>query len=191
MANGLRRGWPIGPATCGAIPEVDITEEAGARMAVRVLRAIFDDDLGPRLPELLAPLPGQQTPLGILQAVMHYIIQANDRVTEDDIAAALEAVAPDLGGGDMPTLAEQWVEGRAKGHAEGHAEGRAKGRVRGRAEGLHEAIGDALEARFGVEALGLMDDVRKVDDAQVLRGMLRAVWSAETLDEAQGAVRGA
>ena len=71
----------------------------------------------------------------------------------------------------MPTLAQQWVE-------------------QGRAEGLHAAIADALDERFGPDARELADDVRAVTDPRALRAILRAVWRAESVDEARRAVAG-
>lgn len=116
---------------------------------------------------------------------MQYIVQANDRVTRDDLAAALEAVDANEGGTDMPTLAQQWVE---EGRVEGLAEGRVEGRVEGLAEGLHAAIADALDVRFGTEARGLAGDVRTVIDPQALRAILRAVMRASTVEEARRVV---
>jgi len=174
------------------MPEADIVGEAVMRVALLVLRSIYRKDLGPRLPELLAPLREHPPPLGMLHVIMQYIVQANDRVTEQDVATAFEAVAPERGGGNMPTLAEQWTErGRVEGLAKGLAKGRVEGRTEGLVEGLHQAIADALDERFGAEAHGLADDVRAVTDARALRAMLRAVWRAATVDEARRVVKGA
>jgi len=47
------------------------------------------------LPRILGQLREQRTALGILRVVMEYVVQANDQVTEDDVAEALRAIGPD------------------------------------------------------------------------------------------------
>lgn len=87
----------------------------------------------------------------------------------------------------MPTLAEKWVE---QGRVEGLSQGRAEGRSLGQVDGLRDAIADELGERFGAAGRDLVAEVRTVTDARALRGMLRAVMRAESIDEARRALRG-
>jgi len=192
--EALRPYWPelrYVLVDLSAMPEEAIVGEARLRVALLVMRSIFDPGLGRRLPAILAQLRDEQTALGILRVVMQYIVQANEHVTEDEVAEALRAVEPEMGGGTMPTLAEKWVEqGRVEGLSQGLSQGRAEGRSLGQVDGLREAIADELGERFGAAGRDLVAEVRTVTDARALRGMLRAVMRAESIDEARRALRG-
>jgi tetrahydromethanopterin S-methyltransferase subunit F len=81
---------------------------------------------------------------------------------------------------------EGLAEGLAKGRTEGLTEGLTKGRTegltegltKGRTEGLAKGIEVALELKFGEAGLGLMPEIRAIEDEAKLETVLRAVHTA-------------
>jgi len=109
----LRPYWPelrYALVDLSAMPEEAIVGEARLRVALLVMRSIFDPELGRRLPAIIAQLRQEDTALGMLRVVMHFIVQASEHVSEDEVADALRSAEPERGGEAMPTLAEKWVE---------------------------------------------------------------------------------
>jgi hypothetical protein len=77
---------------------------------------------------------------------------------------------------DMPYITTAERVGIEK----GLAEGLAKGREEGREEGLLTGIEVALELKFAAAGLGLLPEIRQIDDVALLRKVLEAVKRADS-----------
>ena len=80
--------------------------------------------------------------------------------------------------------AEGITEGITTGINIGKAEGITEGKTEGILEGLLDGLEVALDIKFGIEGLRLMEDLRRIKDINILkvvRSMLRAVNSPEEL----------
>lgn len=64
----------------------------------------------------------------------------------------------------------------------GLAEGLANGREEGREEGLPAGIEVALRIKFGQNGLGLLSEIRPIDDVGLLRTIFDAVPRANSPD---------
>jgi hypothetical protein len=83
-----------------------------------------------------------------------YVAAANDRVTESDLATAVNTALPQRRGDIMPTLVEKWIEqgkqeGLELGLEKGLQQGREQGLEQGREQGLEQSIHRLLTRRFG------------------------------------------
>jgi predicted transposase YdaD len=79
------------------------------------------------------------------------------------------------------------TEGRAEGRAEGLVEGRSEGLVEGRAEGLvveaQEMVMEALDERFGQVPKRLSDQLRQIQQRDVLKMLLRQAVRCQNLSQ--------
>src|SRR5262249_30560010 len=50
-------------------------------------------------------------------------------------------------------------------------------------EGVQGGIEEGRDIKFGAPGLQLMPEVRQIQDLEMLRAVLRAIWTATTLDE--------
>lgn len=71
----------------------------------------------------------------------------------------------------------------------GHRKGLEQGLEQGIREGIYLAIADLLEIKFGIAALALMDEVKRVSDTGMLNKIRLAFKNAVTLAEAQDALK--
>jgi hypothetical protein len=142
------------------------------RVVQLVLKHIFDDDLGERLPAILALVAQvlqQESGLEMLVTILRYVSQAGRNVTGEELRKALTSVLPAEGGTLMQTLAEQWLE-----------QGRAQGLVAQR-----ETLLLILRHRFPISdptLAWLTDQIGKVDDLPRLMQWVNAALSADSLD---------
>ncbi|OQY54151.1 MAG: hypothetical protein B6245_21675 [Desulfobacteraceae bacterium 4572_88] len=110
-----------------------------------LMKHIFSDDLGERLPEilgLLRELSAGRTGPEFLKTMMTYLSGGTDRINKDDLGKAVRSAFPEKGDTLMATIAEQWYQ---EGEARGEARGKAEGKVEGKAEG--KLIGQILLAQ--------------------------------------------
>lgn len=157
-----------------ALPADGVAGSPPVRVAVRLLRAIFERTLARQLPDILRALRGypRNTPGDIVEEALTYVLTASERMTHAAFAKAVQALGDPGEGAEMPTLMEQWL-----------AEKWNEGLQEGRASGLHEAA-ELVLARFGTDGLALLPAVRAVDDVKVLRAILRA----DSLDDIRRAL---
>jgi hypothetical protein len=76
----------------------------------------------------------------------------------------------------MGTMAEKWIE-------QGKQQGLRTGLEEGRRQGLLDGIELALELRYGPEGLGLLPEIRKVENLDVLKAIHAGIRQASSLDE--------
>jgi hypothetical protein len=147
------------------MPDEEIRGALVLRIGLEVLRSIFRDDLRDRLPGLVRMLGGLDSdPTGELMAkVLRYLSKATDRVSRDDLVAAVRQTLPEEKGRIMPTIAETWIE-----------EGREKGRAEGVQEGLRRAVCANVEGRFGTVPPDVAAAIASVADVTRLEDLLRA-----------------
>jgi hypothetical protein len=84
-----------------------VAGEVWLRVSLLVLKHIFDQDLGQRLPEILGlvrNLAQQESGLEMLRTVLLYIAQANQSVTEAEFEQGVAAVTLPEGENLMPTV---------------------------------------------------------------------------------------
>ena len=106
-----------------------------------LMRYIFSDDLGARLPRPLSRLSPEAV-MGFLSVALRYLSIASHRLNVDDIRIAIQEVFPEKEFPVIAPFALTWIE-------EGRQEGRQEGRPEGRQE---EAVAFALRLlrkRFG------------------------------------------
>jgi predicted transposase YdaD len=82
---------------------------------------------------------------------------------------------------ESPWYQEILREGQARGQAEGEARGQAEGEVRG----IISSIETSLEAKFGSDGLELMSQVSQISDLEQLKGILRRIIVANTIEDLQ------
>lgn len=122
--------------------DTEIQGEIWSRIFQLILRYIFDDELGQRLPGILSlagELAQQGSGLEMLVTILRYVSRAGRGATREDIRRAVMAVIPNDGGVLLKTAAEEWIE-----------EGIAKGFQQGIEQGLEQGIEQGLER--GVQA---------------------------------------
>ena len=74
---------------------------------------------------------------------------------------------------------------REKGFEEGRKEGRKEGKKQG-LEGMQDMLVDALIEKFDVIPVRFSETIRKIDNGDVLKCLLRQVFKCENLDQYEG-----
>lgn len=187
--------------------DAEIEGSAFLQIGLMVLKYIYDPNLGERLPALSAlfrRLANTETALEYLRTVLIYVAAANDRVTESDLATAVDTALPQRRGEIMPTLVEKWIEhgkkeglelGLEKGLEKGLQQGREQGLEQGREQGLEQSIHRLLTRRFGppppsvtaeLEALSapvleqVLDAAIETPDMEAFTNRLTSITSTES-----------
>lgn len=163
-----------------AIPEEVIRGEITFRVALTVLKYIWDDELRPHIVEALDLMTGMarsQSTMEFLATLLTYIVTATDKMSAEDLHEVLVEVFPEEGDMIMNTIAERWIE---QGMQQGLKQGRETGLHDGLREGYLAAIQLGLDLRFGMDGLRLMPEIGKIDDLEVLRILPAAIKEAES-----------
>lgn len=148
------------------------------RAALLLLKHIFDAAPSESVFgafDLLFRSLGAKTGLKSVETYLRYLVRATDRVGAEELTQLLERVNPGLGGGMMPTLAEQWLE-------QGVQKGLQKGMQQGELAEARAAVVEVLEARFGVFARSLKSRVDAIEDVPVLKELLRRAAVVESVE---------
>ena len=157
------------------------------QMTLLALKYALRPDLRDRLNAILAlgvELSHKQSGLEYFATLLRYLVQASDRITENDLQDALEEALPGKGEQVMTTIAEQWLEqGIQRGLKQGLARGMEQGQQLGIREGLLTGIEVALEIRFGDQGLRLLPEIAQIQDVNVLRTVHRGIAHTKTIDD--------
>ncbi len=153
-----------------AYTDEQIKGEVGLRAALLLLKHIFSADQVGRLPGLATlwyDFSRQEPGLGYVEAMLRYLATAAERVTEQEVRAAVEGAIPE-GGAIMSTIAQHWIE---------------LGAQQGMRQELVDGIERGLMLRFGAEGLRVWPELCKIEDLDVLRAVQTGLLTAQSLDE--------
>ncbi len=117
-----------------------------------LLRYIFSDDLGQRLPDIFRNLRELKLTdaLNWLESLVSYLSSANQQVKEKEIEKAMEQVIHYEELGDAAPFARAWKERwKREGLQEGREEGREEGQQIGRQQGVFSLALRQTQHRFG------------------------------------------
>ncbi len=160
----------------------DIKGMVVLRVGLLVMKYIFKEELGERLPEilgLLRELSKKRSGLEYLETVVLYLLSAAESLTRKQIGQAVEKAAPEKGGEMMATLAEQWLE-----------EGRLEGERKGKKETLLKTLETGLKRKFGSEGSLFFMQIRKSEELELLESIQeRLLWTDDGLDELRRMLR--
>lgn len=148
----------------------DIKGMVMLKVGLLIMKYVFRDDLGERLPEilgLLSDLARKRTGLEYLETIITYLVKGTDRITEKEMAEAVES-ALSSGGEFMATLAEKWLR---------------QGEIKGKIEGLLSGIETGLELKFGSEGLQILPEIQGIQDVSVLDAVNKGLRTKNSLDE--------
>lgn len=142
---------------------------------------IFAEDLGDRLPGILALLRGllnKRSGLEYLETLLKYVASGSDRIREEDIERGVKEILQEKGGDIMPTLAEQWIE-----------QGMQQGIQQGVSETAREALIEVLEERFGTISQTLRGRLKGITDPDLLKSLFKKALSIGSLEEFSNEVK--
>lgn len=115
-----------------------------------------------------------------LEVMLRYLTQATDKISEEDLEKAIEAVLPGEGGKLMGTIAEKWME---RGLEQGLERGLEQGLEQGIRQGVLSGIEIGIKLRFGEAGLGLMPEIQQIKDVTVLQTIQEGLLTASTPEE--------
>ncbi len=173
--EALRPYWPeyryalVDVSRRGA---AELRGEVVTRVALELLRAIFDPRLAEELPRILAllgELRDSATVTELLRTMLVYVAASSDVVTVADLDAAVEGAGTGAGGEMVTTLMERLME-----------QGREQGLDQGRREGLLAGIELALEVKFGTAGLALVPEIAAIPDSATLTAVRDAIRTASS-----------
>jgi len=91
-----------------------------------------------------------------------------------------------IGGNNMPTIAEQWIErGRKEGKLEGELKGKLEGKLEGMLKGLMEGIEGMLEIKFGDIPNDLKNKLQAISDLPKLEAIKDYIKRANNYEQIQ------
>ena len=145
-----------------------IKGEALGRIALEILRHIFDPHLADKLPaiiNLLEEVNSKETTLEILEILLRYVVKGTKRFVEKDIVEILgHTVIED---NIMKTFIDEYID---------------QGLKKGRQEGRQEVLSTQLVHRFGVLPKWASSKIDAADMETLDRWFLK-ILSAEKLDD--------
>jgi RNase P/RNase MRP subunit POP5 len=157
------------------------------RAGLLLLKHIFSEDLGERLPEilkLLSSLLEKRSGLEYLETILRYVASGSDKIREEDIESAVREVLRKNGGDIMPTVAEKWIE-------QGMQQGVEQGMQRGFLQALRGALIEVLEDRFETVPRTLMKSLGEINDPDLLKSLHKKALRASSSEEFKNAVKAA
>ena len=153
------------------------------RVALLLMKYIFREDLGERLPEilgLLQELEKKRSGLEYLETVLRYLAHGTDKINAEDLRKAVETALPETGGTVMPTIAEKWIE---QGIQQGIQQGTLQGIQQGILQTAREDIIEILEVRFEVVTRTIVERINGIDDPTILKMLLKKAATVGSLEE--------
>jgi len=160
----------------------EIKGKVTLRVALLILKHIFDRELGERLPGILTLLQGlanTRSGLEHLATVLRYVSSAASQVSEKELHKAVEKAFPQTGGALMATIAEQWIN-------QGIKQGMKRGMKQGISQAAREAVLDILQVRFETVPHYIAAAVNQVSDPLLLKRLRKqavVVASPEELEQ--------
>ena len=126
----------------------EVRGEIWLQVCLLMMKHIYDNDLGKRLPRILGllhELAHEESVMEMLQTVLLYATEVSGVVSEDDIRQSMRAVVPPERRDAMEkTLAQKWIQ-------QGKEEGREEGREEGKVIAQRQTLSRLLAKRFPVE----------------------------------------
>jgi len=145
------------------------------RVGMLIFKYVFREELPERLPEilgLLRKLLTKRTGMEYLETILTYLVNATEKLTEEDLGKAVHSVLNLKGDDLMATLSEKWRK-----------EGEKKGKMEGKIEGLLNGIELGLKLRFSSEGLKILPEIQKIQDIDILMAVHKGLETTKTLDE--------
>lgn len=140
------------------------------RVTCLLMKHIFSKDVGDRLPgifDLLKGLMGKRTGLQYLEAALRYVLSGASHVKKEDVVHALKHIPMEEGGDLMATLAQKWID---------------QGMEKGIVEGAREMVQEAILSRFGTVPEDIAGEIRRFENRELLRGLLREAVVCRDVD---------
>lgn len=143
-----------------AMSDAEIRGELTTRLFLLVLKHIFEQGMGGRLPEILAmvvDVVNQPSGMEMVVALLRYLSRAGVKLRKEEVVEKLVELLPKEGGILMQTMADEWIEegkaiglkeGEKKGREEGIKEGERGGEIKGILRARRETIVQVLQVRF-------------------------------------------
>lgn len=170
----------------------DIRGAVLGRVALLLLKHIFDPDLASRLPSILGLMHDlfeqrQDDGLRYLRTFLRYVMSASEKVTRKNLETiVIQALSNYAKGGEVVmTLAEQLQK---EGYEQGMQQGMQRGMQQGMREGLIEGIALSLDLKFGENGLALMPFIQTIHNLEQLHIIKNAIKTSQTLAELQAVV---
>lgn len=167
----------------------DIKGEILLKVALLIMKHIFDEELAPKLPgifKLFEDLLSKDTGLKYIETLLKYILSGTESVNEKDLASALKQVAGPKGEAIIMTAAERLMQiGREEGIQKGLQQGIQQGILKGSVESLDEELELAISIKFGetIETKTAMDIIKSIDDPSRLRDLKQIVKDSMDINE--------
>ncbi|MCP4400543.1 MAG: Rpn family recombination-promoting nuclease/putative transposase [bacterium] len=161
------------------------------RVALLLFKHIFNKDLRDRLPgilTLLRDLIGKRTGMEYMDTVLRYLLNAPPagRITYDDVKNAVEEAFPQIGGEIMATIADTLIE---RGIQQGKQQGLQQGLQQGIIQNACEDVLEILNIRFGMVSQSLLNTIQRIDNAALLKTLLRQAITVQSLEDFTQAVK--
>ena len=153
------------------------------RAAFLLLKHIFSDDLGNRLPEILSllkSLSDKQSGLEYLETILKYLASGTDKVGAEDLEKAVTEIFEDKGGHIMPTLAEQWTQ---QGIQQGIQQGMQQGMQQGKLQSVRESVIENLETRFNVVSRSVVKGIDEIEELSLLKMLHKKSVVVDSLEQ--------
>ena len=158
------------------------------KAAFLLMKHIFAEDLGDRLPgilELLRGLLNKRSGLEYLETLLTPCVKidvasGSDRIREEEIERGVKELLREKGGDIMPTVAEQWIE-----------RGIQQGIQQGILETSRGALIEVLEERFGMISQTLRSRLKAITDPDVLKSLHKKALGTGSLEEFNDEVKAA
>lgn len=156
----------------------EIRGEAVLRAMLLALRRTFDEDLGQRIPRILAmlmPVARTRTGLQAVEALLRYFSAVGERLDERTLREAVEQVDPAGGDRIMATLAEKWIK-------DGVEQGIRQGMQQGSVATAQEFLLAVLSTRFQRIPRPLRQRIQMLNDVNLLRNLVEAAARADSIE---------
>ncbi len=130
----------------------EIKGHARLRTGLELLRHVYDEDLGQRLPDIFRHLRGMNRAdaLEYLETLLAYLSKAGKKVKSEEIVEAMEQVIPREEFGDVAPFAKAWIaEWEKQGLEKGMEKGLEKGMELGEHKGMTSLTLRLVHRRFG------------------------------------------